>query len=790
MNKDLRALEYDKVLQALKQCASSECAKEYCLTLRPFEKREEALQALEETDGALVLYYKFGTPSFSGLNDITGCAKRAAAGAVLSIAELLRVRDVLSVTGKLARYAADHNLGPALEKYTLCLHPNKYLEERLNVSFIGEDEVADAASSALKDIRRKQAHTKNKIKTSLESYIRSPGTQKYLQDNIITLRNDRYVLPVKAENRGEIQGLVHDTSASGATLFIEPMSVVTANNELSVLLAEERREIEKILQELSSEVATIAEALKESFETARFFDFTFAKAKYAEKCRATMPVMENRRQICLRQARHPLIDPEKVVATDVALGKDCRAMIVTGPNTGGKTVSLKTVGLLTLMAKSGLFIPAKEESRVDFFDRVFADIGDEQSIEQSLSTFSAHMSNIIAILDRADENSLVLLDELGSGTDPAEGAALAISVIEHLNDRGALIMTTTHYAELKLFALQTPWVENASCEFDVATLKPTYRLITGVPGKSNAFAIAARLGLSETVIAMARYHLDNETVKMEKVIADLEISKKEAEYAAEKAEKDLILAREEAEKAKLQAEEMKAQAAKELQQAKQKALAIAEQASREADALLRQLEDLQKEKDRKDFRDRISAAKADVKTMENKAEKALQEERKKGRKQFTAPLKPGDTVIILSLEREGIVVSPADAKGMVQVQAGIIKTKVHISDLAPAETKKVTVKISSPAPSVSFKAERGSRRAENEVDLRGMTVYEAESTVDEFLNNCYLAGLKTVSVIHGKGTGALRTAVKNQLKRHPLVAESRLGTFGEGETGVTIVTLK
>lgn len=789
MKKDLRALEYDKVLSALAGCASSECAKEICLSLFPAETEEEAKTALTQTDRALVLYYKYGSPSFSGLCDISGCARRAASGAVLAIPELLRVRDVLSVVGRLSRYAEDHWQDETFEAYTLGLHPNKYLEEKIDASFIGEDEVADGASSTLKDIRRKQAHTKNKIKTSLEGLIRSPETQKYLQDNIITLRSDRYVLPVKAEYRGAINGLVHDTSASGATLFIEPMSVVTANNELSVLLAEERREIEKILRDLSAEVGQNADFLCESFESARFFDFTFAKAKYADKLKATMPRMESKGIVSLKQARHPLIDPEKVVATNVEIGKHYDALIVTGPNTGGKTVSLKTVGLLALMAKSGLFIPAKDESRVDFFDRIFADIGDEQSIEQSLSTFSAHMSNIITILSEVNENSLVLLDELGSGTDPAEGAALAISIIEHLQSLGAKIMTTTHYAELKLFALQTGWVENASCEFDVATLKPTYRLITGIPGKSNAFAIASRLGLDETVISMAKYHLDNETVKMEKVIADLEISKKEAENKTAEAEKKLSEIRAEVEKSRNEAEELKRQAAKELEKAKQKALSVVEQASRESDAVLDQLEELRKEKDRADFKEKILSAKASVRALEAKAAKAAEEERKKGRKPISRPLKPGDTVNILSLEREGVVVNPPDKNGMVQVQAGIIKTKVPLSDLELAEKKKVTVK-AEPRPTVSFKAERGSRRAENEIDLRGMTVYEAESCVDEFLNNCYLAGLKTVSVIHGKGTGALRTAVKNLLKHHALVAESRLGTFGEGETGVTIVTLK
>ena len=537
MEKEFTTLEFDKVLAALAEHAISPAAKELCLSLSPAETREDAEKALGQTASAEKLLLNFGAPSFGSLKDVTGACARAQNGAQLAPSELLAAANVLKLTERLKKFLDEHlDENDALSEDRYSLVPNNYLADKILSSFVGEDEVADGASPALREIRRKQAQARNKIKSSLDSLVRSQQTQKYLQENIVTQRNGRYVIPVKAEYRSEIAGLVHDTSSSGATLFIEPMSVVNANNELSELDAKERAEIDRILSALSSEVGDYAETISEDFRTARFFDFCFAKARYAAALRAVRPELNENGVIQAEKARHPLISKDKCVPIDIALGDKYSALIVTGPNTGGKTVSLKTTGLLCLMAKSGLFVPCRDEAKIGFFDRVFADIGDEQSIEQSLSTFSAHMANISSILTQITPNSLVLMDELGSGTDPVEGAALAIAIIEQMQATGARIMCTTHYAELKLYALQTPDVENASCEFDVATLKPTYRLIIGIPGKSNAFAIASMLGISEDIINNAKFHLDNESVKVERVLADLEISKKTAQFDIERAE--------------------------------------------------------------------------------------------------------------------------------------------------------------------------------------------------------------------------------------------------------------
>jgi DNA mismatch repair protein MutS2 len=565
------------------------------------------------------------------------------------------------------------------------------------------------------------------------------------------------------------------------------MQVVSANNDLSVLAAQERQEIERILQEFSAEVATFSENIISNFTTTRFFDFCFAKARYAENLRATRPILNNDGYINLRQARHPLIEKDKVVPIDVSLGKNYSALIITGPNTGGKTVTLKTIGLICLMAKAGLFISAKDQSNVAFYDKIFADIGDEQSIEQSLSTFSSHMSNIVEILKNINDNSLVLLDELGSGTDPSEGAALAIALIEHILSMGAKLVTTTHYAELKLYAVQTANVENAYCEFDVATLKPTYRLIIGIPGKSNAFAIASRLGVDDIIIETAKYHLNNETVNVERVLADLETSRKNAEHDAQvsaelKRQAEELLRKNESEKSHL-----KASANAEVDKARKQALEIVERAKKETQRLLDELDDLRKEKDREDFREKIQQARADIKGQLNKTEKELIIDSAPARKPLPRPLKAGDSVKIVSIGKSAVVLDTPDSKGFVNLQAGIIKTKVHIDDLELLENSKVKHDYK---PSATFKSDKGVRNAKLELDIRGMTALEADGLIDDFLNNSSLSGLKNVSIIHGKGTGALRAAVHEMLKRNPMVEGYRLGVYGEGETGVTIVTLK
>ena len=785
MEKEFTTLEFDKVLAALAEHAVSPAAKELCLSLSPAETREDAEKALGQTASAEKLLLNFGAPSFGSLKDVTGACARAQNGAQLAPSELLAAANVLKLTERLKKFLDEHlDESDALSEDRYSLVPNNYLADKILSSFVGEDEVADGASPALREIRRKQAQARNKIKSSLDSLVRSQQTQKYLQENIVTQRNGRYVIPVKAEYRSEIAGLVHDTSSSGATLFIEPMSVVNANNELSELDAKERAEIDRILSALSSEVGDYAETISEDFRTARFFDFCFAKARYAAALRAIRPELNENGVIQAEKARHPLISKDKCVPIDIALGDKYSALIVTGPNTGGKTVSLKTTGLLCLMAKSGLFVPCRDEAKIGFFDRVFADIGDEQSIEQSLSTFSAHMANISSILTQITPNSLVLMDELGSGTDPVEGAALAIAIIEQMQATGARIMCTTHYAELKLYALQTPDVENASCEFDVATLKPTYRLIIGIPGKSNAFAIASMLGISEDIINNAKFHLDNESVKVERVLADLEISKKTAQFDIERAEHIRQKAADELKKAREEREKILADAEKDAQKSRQKALDMIESARREAQVVTDELDRLRKEKERADFKKNIEATRAATEDRLDKLEEKIETRPKERKKPLERPLKVGDSVRVYSMNKEGEVLEEPK-NGKVMLQIGSVKMRFPLEDLEiikPKQPKQqqTTLDIES----------RATRRAVSELDLRGVTVMEAERMVDEYIDECSLSGLKVVSVIHGKGTGALRAAVQQRLKRNKLVESYRLGTFGEGESGVTIVTLK
>jgi len=785
MEKEFTTLEFDKVLAALAEHAISPAAKELCLSLSPAETREDAEKALGQTASAEKLLLNFGAPSFGSLKDVTGACARAQNGAQLAPSELLAAANVLKLTERLKKFLDEHlDENDALSEDRYSLVPNNYLADKILSSFVGEDEVADGASPALREIRRKQAQARNKIKSSLDSLVRSQQTQKYLQENIVTQRNGRYVIPVKAEYRSEIAGLVHDTSSSGATLFIEPMSVVNANNELSELDAKERAEIDRILSALSSEVGDYAETISEDFRTARFFDFCFAKARYAAALRAVRPELNENGIIQAEKARHPLISKDKCVPIDIALGDKYSALIVTGPNTGGKTVSLKTTGLLCLMAKSGLFVPCRDEAKIGFFDRVFADIGDEQSIEQSLSTFSAHMANISSILTQITPNSLVLMDELGSGTDPVEGAALAIAIIEQMQATGARIMCTTHYAELKLYALQTPDVENASCEFDVATLKPTYRLIIGIPGKSNAFAIASMLGISEDIINNAKFHLNNESVKVERVLADLEISKKTAQFDIERAEHIRQKAADELKKAREERERILADAEKDAQKSRQKALDMIESARREAQVVTDELDRLRKEKERADFKKNIEATRAATEDRLDKLEEKIETRPKEKKKPLERPLKVGDSVRVYSMNKEGEVLEEPK-NGKVMLQIGSVKMRFPLEDLEiikPKQPKQqqTTLDIES----------RATRRAVSELDLRGVTVMEAERMVDEYIDECSLSGLKVVSVIHGKGTGALRAAVQQRLKRNKLVESYRLGTFGEGESGVTIVTLK
>lgn len=778
---EIKTLELDKILSLLADRCVSEPAKDAAVKTVPFSDPEKCRRALAETDEAFVLYKKFSAPSFSGISEISGAVKKAERGSTLSIPELLKIARVLKTARLLEEYLETHAEG-LLKEFLPKFSANRYLEDKIFTDFPSEEEVSDRASSRLHEIRRKRAQAKNKIRTSLESYIKSPTYQKYLQDNIVTIRNDRFVIPVKTENKNEIPGLVHDTSASGSTVFIEPMSVVSANNDLSLLASEEKHEIEAILSGLSEEVANFADGVGQSFYLSVYFDLLFAKAKLADAMKGSLPEINEDGIIRLTQARHPLIDKDKVVPTDVSIGEKYSVLMITGPNTGGKTVTLKTAGLLCLMAKCGLFIPAKENSTVAFFEKIYADIGDEQSIEQSLSTFSSHMSNIIKIVEDADENSLILLDELGGGTDPTEGAALAVSIIKTLMNKGAKIAATTHYPELKLFAIHTDGVENASCEFDLATLKPTYKLVTGLPGKSNAFAIAQRLGMPEEIISDAKEQISADTVRVETVLADLETSRREIEENEKTAARKLAEAEEYCRKLREDAENDRKKAEAEAENSRKKAAALWEKTVTESDFILDELEEVRRAKDKKGFKEKLEKAKADY----EKSSK-IENEFKKTAKPLARDLVKGDTVKIISLDKEATVLSPADKKGYVELQAGIIKTKVKVTDVELVDKPKIKTDY---RPTPSVKTERGSRQVSRELDIRGENVLDAEEIVEDFLHNCYLSGLKTVSIIHGKGTGVLRQGVHSMLKRNALVEEYRLGTFGEGEAGVTIVTLK
>lgn len=785
MHYNFKSLEFDKIRQRLAKFALSEDGKKLCETLVPYAKIEDAEKALAETDAAAVLYIKYQIPQFEDLRDVVNSCTRAQSGSTLSIRELMDIGLVLRVARNLHDFLEEKPEAKVFNEYCERLMPNKYFEEKIQSAFISEDEVADTASPALLEIRRKQMQAKNKIRSSLEGIIHSQSHQKQLQDSIVTIRNGRYVIPVKAEYRNEFGGLVHDVSSSGATLFIEPVQVVQANNELSVLASKEQQEIERILSEFSVEAGAFAENIIENYKVSLFFDFTFAKARFAYDLKASRPKLNQDGIVKLRAARHPLIDKEKVVPIDVSLGSEYNALIITGPNTGGKTVTLKTVGLLCLMAKSGLFIPTKDGASVAFFDNVFADIGDEQSIEQSLSTFSSHMKNIIGILEKADNNSLVLLDELGSGTDPAEGAALAISIIEKLLNIGVRLVCTTHYAELKLYALHTPNVENASCEFDVATLRPTYRLIVGIPGKSNAFAIASKLGMTDEIIESAKENLKSETVNVEAVLADLEIKRKSIELDAERAAELKYDAERRLKNIENEIAARWADSERDIKKQKEKAADLIERTRREAESMMRQIEDLRKAKDKEEFRKSLKQAQAKVDETIASLENEAELNKKPEKKPLSRALVKGDDVRIYSLGVEAVVLELPDSKGMVYVQAGAMKTKVKLTDLELIKKKRTEYE-----SVATVKTNRATRSVKSELDIRGMTAFEAESLIEDYLSDCVTSGLNTVSIIHGKGTGALRSAVQMQLKNHPLVAEYRLGLYGEGENGVTIITLK
>ncbi len=793
MNRQYPALELDKVLELLAQHTSCEDARLAALNLEPQTDLASAQALMNQTRDAHMLLARFGGPAFGGLINVNNALYRADAGSTLSLKELLNVASVLHVIRTISQWrSTNEGVATVLDVYFNALMPNRFLEDSITTAIISEEEIADNASPTLADIRRKIRVQESKVRDQLGKYTHNSNFSKYLQDNIITMRNGRYVIPVRNEYRGEVPGLVHDTSSSGATVFIEPMPIVEANNQIKLLKNKEEDEIDRILAELSANVGSFADSIKNSYECAAELNLIFAKAQLAYAMRASVPQLNNEGIIELRRARHPLIDKNKVVPVDISLGTDFDTIVITGPNTGGKTVSIKTIGLMSLMAMCGLMLPVDDRSRISVFDHVLADIGDEQSIEQSLSTFSSHMTKIVKILELADDKSLVLIDELGAGTDPIEGAALAVSILEQLRKQGAKIAATTHYAELKSYALQTPGVINGSCEFDVQSLKPTYRLLIGIPGRSNAFAISKRLGISDEIIEHAQELVSNENVRFEDVVDRLEQSRAKMEKEREEAEKIREEANRELEKAQKLKADIETLRQKELDDAKSRAVRITEQAKREAYQLLNDLEMLKKQQAKeKNAAEMARRARAVIKKDLNAIDTASDPIVSLGNDEdyvLPRPLKIGDTVIIADIGNEATVVTLKDKKGLVTVQMGTMKTRVKEENLRLIEKKKSAEKKRTVA--TGRMESRMNIKAQTSVDLRGMTVEEGILELDRYIDHALRMGINEFTVIHGKGTGVLRSAVRDYLKKSKYVKTSRLGTFGEGEDGVSIVTLK
>lgn len=782
MNKDFQALELNKILQLLSEEASFQDAKDAALSLEPSTGLFEVRELLNETFDAHALTGRFGAPSFGNLHNMSNALRRAEAGAVLTMTELLRCASLLRVIRSVIEWRGkSSSVETCLDMRFNALCANKYLETKITSAIISEDEMADGASAELASIRRKIAAEASKIRERLDRLIHSSSMQKYLQDSIVTIRGGRFVIPVKAEFRSMVPGLVHDTSSSGATVFIEPMSVVEANNEIRILRSKEQAEIERLLAEFSAELGAFADQISDSYRILTELNLIFAKAHLAYKMKASLPVMNSEGRIRLKKARHPLIDKASVVPTDIELGVSFDTLVVTGPNTGGKTVSLKTTGLLTLMAMCGLMIPAADNSELSVFENILADIGDEQSIEQSLSTFSAHMTNIRRILESADDKSLVLIDELGAGTDPVEGAALAEAIIERLRSQGAKIAATTHYAELKSFALDTEGVENACCEFDVSTLRPTYRLLIGMPGRSNAFAISERLGISGEVVDRARELVSSEQSKFESVVSRLEESRNELEEKIKQAELLRLQAQQELEQARLEGEKIKNASLKELSSAKQQAEGIITKARAQVYGVLDEIEAIRKKKDA--TAEEKAKLKADIRKMEDAADPIQQ--RTDENYVLPRPLKAGDLVLIFDIDKKATVLEAG--KDSVLVQAGIIKTRVPLSNIRLLKQEKVSV----PKRSVTRTIRTDVKRtASTEVDVRGQVVIDALLEVDRAIDSAVMQGLHQITIIHGKGTGVLRKEIQAHLKKHPSIRTFRLGTYGEGDSGVTVAELK
>lgn len=789
MDKNFKTLELDLILEKLANECSCDDAKELALELKPSTGMSEAELLLTQTEDAFSLLARFGGPSFSGLKNVNNPLHRANAGGSLNPKELLDIAYCLRSMRTLDEW---HNhcsgVRTSLDFFFEGITVNKYLENKIFTCIINEEEISDKASETLNDIRRKIRSKENAIREKLDSMIHSSHYQQYLQEAIVTQRNGRFVVPVKAENRGNVPGLVHDTSSTGATVFIEPASVVDANNDIKVLQGKERDEIMRILFELSAEAGEFAQSIKHSFDSAVMLNLIFAKAHLAYKMKATKPLLNNEGIIHIKKARHPLIDAKKVVPTDIKLGDEYDTLVITGPNTGGKTVSLKTLGLLTAMSMCGLLIPASDRSRISVFDKILVDIGDEQSIAQSLSTFSSHMVNIIDIMSKADGKSLVLIDELGAGTDPVEGAALAVSVIENIRSKGAVIAATTHYAELKAYALDTPGVSNGCCEFDVETLRPTYRLLIGVPGRSNAFAISEHLGMDKAVVEHAKSIVNSDNRDFESVLEKLESSRQALEDERKVAEEMTARAKKIEEKAQSEKDKIETLKKRELDKAKREAEKLIEAAKRKSSEFLLELEKLKKEQNDSNATEIARKTRRAVKSQMGEMDELINpaELADNWDYDYKLPREPkvGDRIVIKGIG-EGEVVEVGDK---LLVKSGLLKTRVKLSDIMildkPKEEPKAT------RHNVYRTSSRADADVKTEIDMRGETVDEALGELSLFIDKCVLNNIEEIRIIHGKGTGALRAAVTDYLRTHPNISEYRLGKYGEGENGVTIAKVK
>lgn len=786
----LKVLEYDKIIRMLNERTASELGRSISGGLTPSTDLREVEYRLRETTDAAAYLWRKGDAPFGGVHDIRSTLKRVEIGATLGIPELLRIGDMLRCCRILKQFLtndvpSDWEGNIALELGRQ-ITPSRDVEDAIARAIISEEEISDHASPALATIRRNIRQKQDSIKDKLNAIIRSADNRKYMQDAVVTMRGDRYVIPIKQEYKAMVPGLIHDMSASGATVFIEPLSVVETNNEIKSLIIREQQEIERILMELTGMVAEIREPLKVNVEIVSTLDFIFAKAKLSRDLNCICPKLSRSKVLKILQGRHPLLDRKTVVPIDIELGDRFSTLVITGPNTGGKTVTLKTVGLFVLMLQAGLHLPVKEGSEFGLFSNVFADIGDEQSIEQSLSTFSSHMKNIVKILAEADESSLVLFDELGAGTDPTEGAALAIAILDGLTQRGIRTIATTHYSELKIYAMTNERVENACCEFDVETLRPTYRLLVGIPGKSNAFAISEKLGLERDVISRAKEFLTQDSIRFEDVLSDIEKSRTQA-----------LREKEQAEAFKRQIEEIRREAEKErekiargrdriISKAKDEARSLIIEARYEAEELLERLKTMEKEGFGQNSTKELREARAGVRRLDH-LEAAYVDEIgvRDGYAEPPKDLRPGESVMLLSLNQKATVLEEPDGDGQVLVQAGIMKIKVHITQLSRINEQKNTIEKMQKVRMTSVKASPIGL----ELDLRGLNVEEALDRVDKYIDDATIAGLHEVTLIHGKGTGTLRKAISEHLRRHGQVESFRLGKYGEGEAGVTVVKL-